>query len=83
MNDDNDKHMDKDEDVENDCHMSSNYLPSFFEDQAHRNSFHKDIILPNLRTCASFAVTGVTRFTRCKGQWHSCRAISRDKRVVK
>ena len=62
MNDDNDKHMDKDEDVKNDCHMSPNYLPSFFEDQAHRNSF-QDIILPNLRICASFAVTGVTGFT--------------------
>ena len=42
--------------------MTSNYLPNFFEDQAHRNSF-QDIILPNLRTCASFAVTGVTGFT--------------------
>ena len=60
MTDDNDKHMDKDEDVKNDCHVSSNCLPSFFEDQAHRNSF-QDIILPNLRT--SFAVTGVTGFT--------------------
>ena len=28
MHDDNDKHMDKD--VKNDCHISSNYLPSLF-----------------------------------------------------
>ena len=32
--------------------------PVFFEDHAHRYSFQ-----PNLRTCASFAVTSVTGFT--------------------
>ena len=36
-NDNYDKHMDKGEDVMNDCHISTNYLPSFFEDLAHRN----------------------------------------------
>ena len=53
----NDKHKDKDTDVMNDCHISSNYLPSFL---AHRK-FLSDIILPKLRTCASFVVTSVSR----------------------
>ena len=52
--------MDKDEDVMNDCHVSSNYLPSSFKDQAHRNSF-QEIILP--KSCARFAVSSVSGFT--------------------
>ena len=34
---DNNKWMDKDKNVMSDCHISTNYLPSFFEDLAHRN----------------------------------------------
>ena len=36
-NDNNDKHMDKNEDVMNDCHISTSCLPSFFDDLARRN----------------------------------------------
>ena len=54
--------MDKDEDVMNDCHISTNCLPSFFEDIARRNflSGHNSAKL-KLRTCASFAVPSVSR----------------------
>ena len=59
-NDNNDKHMDKYKDVMNDCDISSNYLPSYFQDLARRNflSGHNSAKVTYL---CKFAVTIVSR----------------------
>ena len=52
--------MDKDEDVMNDCHISTNCLPGFFEDLARRNFLlgHNSAKVTYL---CKFAVTIVSR----------------------
>ena len=76
--------MDKDEDVMNDCHISTNCLPSFFEDLARRNflSGHNSAKVTYLcKFCRPQCIQGCKY--SCKSQWYSCRASLRDKRVVK
>ena len=82
-NDNNDKHMDKDKDVMNDSHISSNYLPSFL---AHRKflSGHNSAKVTYLcKFCRHQCIQGCKYSCACKKQWYCCRGSSRDKRVVK
>ena len=68
----------------NDCHISANCLPSFFEDLARRNFLlgHNSAKVTYLcKFCRHQCIQGCKY--SCKSQWYCCRASSRDKLVVK